>query len=591
MAFHPSGTILASNDWRARLRFWDLATGRERLSLTCMGGREFSHDGRIFIGQGNEFSACQVDPAVEYTSLVYAAKEPLDHGRPSVHRDGRILAVGTDRGVELWDLARKAELGFLTIGNAWHSTFEPSGDLLTNGDAGILRWPVQADRASGTTRIGPPQSLSPRGTHCEIAIDRTGTTLAVAGHRDARMLQGDRTIATIGPLRDCRALSLSPDAKWLLSTNHGFIDVAIWSLPEGTKVASLGIEAARGGLFSPDGKWLIVSKDESSRVLEVGTWREVRRFDGAIRSISPDGRLGIVSDSQNIIALVEIATGRRLARLERPDQLPASWFVFSPDGSRLLATTNEPPSTQVIDLRAIRRGLAEIGLDWDAPPFSEDDPARADLPALQPVQVDYGFLAPHLEHYAESAEALVKKFTERIKRNRDDFEAYHHRAEAFADSNHPAEALADVSRALVLRPKDGHHLRLRAQINAYGLEKLEPAIADLEAALSLDSPPARVRELLATCCNNLAWRLASASSLDLDRALRLSARALELQPGQPTCLNTRGVVFYRAGHYAEAIPLLEKSLAGGNGLSDGYDLFFLAMAHHRLGHRTEAPSA
>ena len=498
-------------------------------------------------GQGNELRVCKVDPAVEYTSLVYAAKESLNHGRPSVHRDGRILAVGTDLGIELWDLARKVELGFLAIGNAWHSAFEPSGDLITNGDVGILRWPVQADRASGMIRVGPPRSLSPRGTHCQIAIDQTGTTLAVAGKRDARILQATRTIATIGPLQDCRGLSLSPDAKWLLTWNHDFIELTIWRLPGGAKEASFPIETDGSGLFSPDGKWLVVSNAESSQVLEVGSWREVRRFDGPIVSISPDGRLAIVRDSQNVVGMVEVATGRRLARLERPDPQAASWFTFSPDNARLFATTNDPPSTQVIDLRAIRRGLAEIGLDWDAPPFPEDDPARADRPALPRVRVDYGFLAPHLDHYAETAQALVAKYTERIKKNRDDGDAYHHRAEALAELGRPAQALDDVSRALVFDPRDAHLLRLRAQINARAFNKLEPAIADLEAALAVNPSLVLGREYLASYCNNLAWRLAAApaSSVDLDRALTLSAPPWNWNPGSR--LTSTPVVSFSTG--------------------------------------------
>ena len=70
--------------------------------------------------------------------------------------------------------------------------------------------------------------------------------------------------------------------------------------------------------------------------------------------------------------------------------------------------------------------------------------------------------------------------------------------------------------------------------------------------------------------------------------LHLARRAVELSPGQAIYLNTLGVVQYRAGRYTEAIATLERSLAAGGGQADAFDLFFLAMAHHRLGHREEA---
>ena len=76
----------------------------------------------------------------------------------------------------------------------------------------------------------------------------------------------------------------------------------------------------------------------------------------------------------------------------RPDQQPMDWVTFSPDGSRLVGTTNDPPSAQVIDLSAIRRGLAAMGLDWDAPAFPATTRPAPTSRHCPRSKVDYGIL-------------------------------------------------------------------------------------------------------------------------------------------------------------------------------------------------------
>lgn len=46
--------------------------------------------------------------------------------------------------------------------------------------------------------------------------------------------------------------------------------------------------------------------------------------------------------------------------------------TFTPDGARLIGVGNGK-GVHVWDLRLIRRHLAEMGLDWDAPPYPPID--------------------------------------------------------------------------------------------------------------------------------------------------------------------------------------------------------------------------
>jgi serine/threonine protein kinase/WD40 repeat protein len=90
--------------------------------------------------------------------------------------------------------------------------------------------------------------------------------------------------------------------------------------------------------------------------------------------------------------------------------------------------------------------------------------------------------------------------------------------------------------------------------------------------------------------NNEAWRLVTGPAEERDpaRAFKPIQEAVKLQPNESTFLNTLGVVQYRNRQYKEAAATLEKSLAAGNGRHDGFDLFFLAMCHAKLGEPDKA---
>jgi hypothetical protein len=58
-------------------------------------------------------------------------------------------------------------------------------------------------------------------------------------------------------------------------------------------------------------------------------------------------------------------------RLDAPEQTRLYPGCFTPDGSRLIALGAESHALHAWDLRLVRGQLAEMGLDWDAPPYPE----------------------------------------------------------------------------------------------------------------------------------------------------------------------------------------------------------------------------
>ena len=75
-----------------------------------------------------------------------------------------------------------------------------------------------------------------------------------------------------------------------------------------------------------------------------------------------------------------------------------------------------------------------------------------------------------------------------------------------------------------------------------------------------------------------------------DEPIELASKAVELSGRARDYVNTLGIALCRAGRDAEALPYLEDSLERGFGQTDAQDLYFLAIAHHRLGHAEQAQS-
>ena len=639
------------------------------------------------------------------------ARDATEVTAADVSPNDRLVATSVGDGVRLWEADSGRELAYLNAGFCESVLFHPDGkSLVSSGNWGLYRWPVRPDpdRGADAIRVGPPELL-------RETADRKWTkatwlpdhrTLALIDNADARVLLIDSSHShpawarsaslSSGENRRMMSVSASPDGRWLAVGGWKEAGVRVWDLQRrGLERILRPKDAVSATIFSirfsPDGQWLVSFTDpeagnNSYHFWRVGTWEpahQVGQERSGTAAHSPaftgDGRLMAVGIAPDQVLLADAATGRELARLTTLQPVNPTPFAFSPDGTKLIASTNQKTAL-LWDLRRIREQLAPMGLDWDAPPYptaSTASDAAGSLPPPRPVRVVGEVLEPQARRAAELAE-----LNRRLTAKPDDAEALIHRGWLSTQQKKWPEAIADLERGVRLQPDNADALFLlaRAYSNANNqpaaratletyltrssddidaramkgqvallLGRLQEAVDDFTKVLDADPDRnliryrraqiwlrlGRFQEALADLAplierypkdpalyelrsqvhdrlghrvqaqadmkqalqsplagaqhyNNLAWSLATGpvALRDPEQALVLAQKAVALTPGTAIYLNTLGVALYRAGHYAEAITTLEKSLAASKGESDAFDLFFLAMARHRLGHTT-----
>ena len=247
-------------------------------------------NGQMVLESEGRLTTYLVDPALEYRAFVHVSIQPMRYQHPTIRRDNRLLAVGSDTGVVLWDLARGIECAFLPIGRTWHIRFESSGDLLTSGATGMRRWPVRLDAGRSDFRIGPPSDLPFSRRSGEIDEDRHGRIIATARPTYAEILISGH-LTRVGSLDDCRYVAVSPDGEWLATGSHQS-GVQVWSVRDAQKEKEIPVDLGRWIAFSPDGKWLLTGKSTLQALDDrhLGPGSRTRRRGALLLPGRPDGR-------------------------------------------------------------------------------------------------------------------------------------------------------------------------------------------------------------------------------------------------------------------------------------------------------------
>jgi eukaryotic-like serine/threonine-protein kinase len=612
-AFGPDGRsiLTAGDDGTARL--WDcepgLTVGRplEYVSDGAVVGQQLAYDGdaateafspdsKTILTSGRDGKVWRWD-----TASGQPRGEPLKLARGiaamALSRDGKMIVTASDdRAVRLWDadsgrpLGRpmKHEEAVFTVALC------PDGKTILTGcrDKTARLW----DAASGRP-IGQP--IVHRETLISLAFSPDGkTVLTGSSDRTARLWDAESGRPVGQPMVHpdiVVSLAFSPDGKSIV-TGCNDRTARLWDAATGRPIGQPMVHPGRvtSVAFGPDGATIVTA---IHYIVGEGDNPEAQAWDAATGQPigprmphlpasslgapfvrvrwSPDGRFLLTSDG-------------RTARLWHapaalPSDLPrlAAW-VETATGLEL----DERGSIRMLDgdaWRERRRRLEQLG----GPP--PDPPPRLDpiLTGAHPAARGDALAVRGLWDQAEAAYALAAE-ARPLNASFSLNSVWSSRTRFYLSRGLPECAVSTLD-AAVSRWPDSLNIRywqcdaLLAAGDRIGWERAIASLLDrFQAPMSPEDS------------HTIAWLCAMGpyTISDLELPVRLAEASLERVKSsyyKAAYLNTLGGALYRAGRFHEAIRRLEEGIqVGGSGPFFRPDCLFLAMAHHRLGHRAEA---
>jgi WD40 repeat protein/Flp pilus assembly protein TadD len=390
VAFSPDGKLLGSAAADATARLWNVATGDERRVLR---GHNGFVRGIAFSPDGTRVATACDDRLVRVweTGTGKEVRRFAGHGGlawpVAFQPGGKRLASGSDdHTLRIWDL--DAEPGVRNLMGAGVVAFSPDGRQL--GTLTLL------GRVHFTDLEQPAQQGPVLGGHwgevVRLLPSRDRRYLATLGSTDGTARLWDATngksllVVHDKVTQVLLALALDPACKYLATAGTG-PRIRVWDAtpaPDGKERVKPLREwrspapMVFGLAFSPDGR-LLASADTDGvmRLWDVATGRLVREchgHEGMLWTVAfhPDGKEVASAGADRKVIIWEVATGKQVRVLHGFPQAVVK-VAYSPDGERLAtlaseiqrlfaARENAPGEVKVWDARTGEELFADRGL-------------------------------------------------------------------------------------------------------------------------------------------------------------------------------------------------------------------------------------
>jgi RNA polymerase sigma factor (sigma-70 family) len=287
LTFSPDGKKLAAASTASSLHVWDVTHGREDPERA-----ETHHNAAacvVFSPDGRTLASGSADHTVALWDAATGAQRPRLHGHEGIvsslafSPDGKWLASASrfnDQTVRLWDAATGKEIRQYLV------PFVDNGD---GSSTGVSTW---------------------------VAFAAGGKILA-AGGTDHKVRLWD--VATGKELLNQVASGLPAPPRAGLGTMHH------WT------------QMIQDVAFAPDGRVMALSTAKTIHVVDVAAGQQLFQFDRggettALLVLSPDGKTLLCGGRGPSFRLVEIASGKDLAKVNLPDPEEILAAAFAPDG-------------------------------------------------------------------------------------------------------------------------------------------------------------------------------------------------------------------------------------------------------------------